>query len=257
MKNKLRFLFCIVAALTGFILLPQTALAFGYDSSRSSSGLTPALLVPFVFIFGALAINFIVEVVVSRQSYRASGLDKSGSPTITQGGIKVSKMVEEKLLPSEKAIAEIPAARSDFVATDKRLLRFSAGGCEALEYAKISGVSYKISQGKRLAARITLGLCAVIVLILLVFVWVGFFDPSVNVSTSEITIFSLISIGIVGLALWGIKVLDYGYYQIESQTFDKTTTSGWRLPRRFFGRAIVDGFVKVIEERIASSAKSA
>ena len=183
----------------------------------------------------------------------------SGNSPTTQDGIKVSKVIEEKLMPGEKVIAQTLAGRSDFVATDKRLLRFSAGGCEALEYTKISEVSYKVPHGKRLAARITLGLCAVILLMIAVGIWVGgALDPSVrNVSISDATIVSLVCIGIVGFSLWGIKYLDFGYYQIQSQEYDKTTIEGWRLPRPLFARARVDGFVKAVKERIASSAKPA
>lgn len=254
MKNKLRLLFCIVAALTGFMLLPQTAVAFTYpEPSNKSSGLP---LAGIVLLFVLLA-YLIAVIVTSWRANRANRLDKSGNATITQGRIKVSKMVEEKLLPGEKAIAEIPAGRSDFVATDKRLLRFSAGGCEALEYAKMSGISYKVPRGIYLAIRITLGLGAVILFVIAVGMWVGFFDPSTNVSISEATIISLVCIGIAGCALWGIRSIDYGYYQIESQTFDKSTIRGWRLPRRLNTRARVDGFVKAIEERIASSARPA
>jgi hypothetical protein len=257
MKTKLKFLFCLVTTLAGFMLLSQTAVAYTYpDSSKSSSGAASAVIIPLVL----LAIGFVaVAIVRSRRANRVSQPDKSGNSAITQGSTKVSKVVEEKLLPGEKVITEISAGRSDFVATDKRLLRFSAGGCEALEYAKISEVSYKVPQGKRLAGRITLGLCAVILLMIAVGIWVGgALDPSVrNVSISDATIVSLVCIGIAGFSLWGIKSLDFGYYQIESQTSDKTTIKGWRLPRPLFARARVDGFVKAVKERIASSAKPA
>jgi hypothetical protein len=182
----------------------------------------------------------------------------SGNSPTTQDGIKVSKVVEEKLLPGEKVIAQTLAGRSDFVATDKRLLRFSAGGCETLEYAKISEVSYKVPHGKRLAYRIVLGLCVVILLWIAVAILVGALDHTYsNLSISEGIIISLLCIGIAGFGLWAIKSLDFGYYQIESQKSDKTTIEGWRLPRPLFARARVDGFVKAVKERIASSAKPA
>jgi hypothetical protein len=183
---------------------------------------------------------------------------KSGNSPTTQDGIKVSEVVEEKLLPGEKVIAQTLAGRSDFVATDKRLLRFSAGGYEALEYAKISEVSYKVLHGKRLAYRIILGLCVVILLWIAVAILVGALNHTYsNLSISEGIIISLVCIGIAGFGLWAIKSLDFGYYQIESQEYDKTTIEGWRLPRPLFARARVDAFVETVKERIASFPKPA
>lgn len=256
MKNKLRCLFCLIATLVGLMLISQTALAYTYpDSPNESSG--SALAVIMLLVLLAIGLTTVV-IVRSRRASRVSGPDKSGNPTITQDGIKVSKIVEEKLLPGEKAIAEIQAGRSDFVATDKRLLHFSAAGCEALEYTKISGVSYKVPHGKRLAIRITLGLCAVILLWIAVAIWVAALDPTYrNVSIPEATIISLVCIGFAGFSFWAIKSLDFGYYQIGSQTSDKLTINGWRIPRPLFARARVDGFVNAIKERIASSAKPA
>jgi len=171
----------------------------------------------------------------------------------TQDGIKVSKVVEEKLLPSEKAIAQTLAGRSDFVATDKRLLRFSAGGCEALEYAKISEVSYKVQHGKRLTYRIVLGLCVVIMLWIGLAILVGALNHTYgNLSVSEGIIISLLCIGIAGFGLWTIKSLDFGYYQIESQEYDRTAIEDWRLPRPLFAKARVDAFAKTVKNRIAS-----
>lgn len=175
-----------------------------------------------------------------------------------QGGINVSKVVEEKLLPGEKVIAQTLAGRSDFVATDKRLLRFCAGRCEALDYAKISEVSYKVPHSKRLTYRIVLGLCVAIMLWIGVAILVGALNQTYgNLSISEGIIISLLCIGIAGFGLWAIKSINFGYYQIESQEYDRTTTEGWRLPRPLFARARVDAFAKIVKDRIASFAKLA
>jgi hypothetical protein len=182
----------------------------------------------------------------------------SANPPPTQDGINISKVVEEKLLPGEKVIAQTLAGRSDFVATDKRLLRFSAGGCEALEYAKISAVSYKVQHGKRLTSRIILGVCVVIMLWIGIAILVSALNQTYgNLSISEGTIISLLCIGIAGFGLWAIKSIDFGYYQIESQEHDRTAIEGWRLPRPLFARARVDTFVNTVKEHIASFPKQA
>ena len=121
----------------------------------------------------------------------------SGNFPPTQDMIKVSKVVEEKLLPEEKVIAQILAGRSDFVATDKRLLRFSAGRCEALAYAKISAVSYRVQHSKRLTSRIILGVCVIIMLWIGIAILVGALNRTYgNLSISAGIIISLLCIGI-------------------------------------------------------------
>lgn len=177
---------------------------------------------------------------------------------ITQVGVKVSEAVREKLLPGEKVIAQTLAGRSDFVATDKRLLRFSSGGCEALEYAKISAVSYKIQHSRRLTARIILGVCVIIMLWIGIAVLVGALNRTYgNLSISAGIIIGLLCIGIAGFGLWAIRALDFGYYQIESQEYDRTAIEGWRLSRPLFARARVDAFVRTVRERVASFPKVA
>ena len=171
----------------------------------------------------------------------------------TRDGIKVSKTAEEKLLPDEKVISQILAGGSDFVATDKRLLRFSAGGCETLEYAKISAVSYRVQHSRRLTARIVLGVCVVIMLWIGIAILVGALNRTYgNLSIPAGIIISLLCIGIAGFGLWAIRALDFGYYQIESQEYDRTAIEGWRLPRSLFAKARVDAFAKAVRERIAS-----
>ena len=176
----------------------------------------------------------------------------------TQDEINVSKVVEEKLLPGEKVIAQTLAGRSDFVATDKRLLRFSAGRCEALEYAKISTVTYKVQYGKRRTSRIVLGICVVIMLWIGVAILVSALNQTYgNLSISEGIIISVLCIGIAGFGLWAIKSIDFGYYQVESQEYDRTAIESWRLPRPLFARARVDAFAKTVKDRIASFPKQA
>jgi len=238
MKTKLRFLICLVAALAGFMLLSQTALAYTYYTSGWGGwdeGATGCLI-----LLGLGAI-FLVAVVIDSKR-RANRLS-----------LEFSKAVEARLLPGEKVIAGISAGRSEFVATDKRLFQFSAGRCEELEYAKISEVSYKVSYGKELAAIIGLVFCVVIMLWIVVAVgmvllWGG--DLASHPDNIFVyTIFILCCIVFLGACLWGIKSFGhlYSYYQIGSQTFDKTALKGWRLPCRF-ARARVDEFVKTIEK---------
>jgi len=168
-------------------------------------------------------------------------INKSRGANQSQGAnrisIKFSKAVEARLLPGEKVIAGISAGRSEFVATDKRLFRFSAGRCKELEYTKISEVSHK---GPELAALIGLIFCVVITLWIVV--EMAFGNPDILC----VIILGPLCIAFLGLCLWGIKSLSHGYYQIESQTFDKTALKGWRLPCHFH-RARVDEFVKTIE----------
>ena len=180
----------------------------------------------------------------------------SGNSPPTRDRINVSKVVEEKLLPGESVISQTLAGRSDFVATDKRLLRFSVGGCEALEYAKISAVSYKVQHSKRLTSRIVLGVCVVIMLWIGVAILVGALNRTYgNLSISAGIIISLLCIGIAGFGLWAMKSLDFGYYQIERQEPDRTDIESWRLPRPLFAGARVDAFVKTVRDRIASFPK--
>jgi len=182
-------------------------------------------------LFGLLApIGFIVLAGLKDKS------DKSvQSQVLNRISIKFSKAVKARLLLGEEVVAGIWVRRSEFVATDKRLFRFSAGRCEELEYAKISEVSRK---GPELAALIGLIFCVVITLWVLVEMMFG--NPDIPV----VIILGPLCIASLGLCLWGIKSLSY--YQIESQTFDKTALKGWRLPR-LFARARVDEFVKTIE----------
>jgi len=181
---------------------------------------------------------------------------KSGDRPPTPGGINVSKVVEEKLLPGERVIAQTLAGESDFVATDKRLLRLSAGGCEALEYAKISAVSYKVQHGKRLTSRIVLGVCVAIMLWIGVGILVAALNRTYrNLSISEGIVISLLCIGIAGFGLWTMKSLDFGYYQIESQEPGRTDLESWRLRRPLFAKGRVDAFAKTVKDRIASFRK--
>ena len=177
----------------------------------------------------------------------------SGNSPPTQVGIKVSKVIQDKLLPDEKVTAQILVDQLDFVATDKRLLRFSASGCEALEYAKISAISYKIQHSKRLTSRIVLGVCVVVMLWIGIAILMGALNQTYgNLSISGGIIIGLLCIGIAGFGLWAIKSIDFGYYQIESQEHDRAPIGGWRLYRPLFARARVDVFVKTVKECIAS-----
>jgi len=182
-------------------------------------------------LFGLLApIGFIVLAGLKDKS------DESvQSQVLNRISIEFSKALKARLLPGEKVVAGILVRCTEFVATDKRLFRFSAGGCEELEYAKISEVSRK---GPELAALI--GLIFFVVITLCALVEMMFGNPDIPIMIILGSLFS----ASLGLCLWGIKSLSY--YQIESQTFDKTALKGWRLPR-LFARARVDEFVKTIE----------
>ncbi len=167
--------------------------------------------------------------------------------------ISVSKVVEEKLLQGEKPIAEIPAANCDFVATDRRLLRFSTDGCEALDYAAMSGISYKIYHGKRIAARIVLGFCMALSIYLgLVIGIMGMISPADNMSRSQAAMVMVVFLALAAFAFVAIKTVDFGFYQVDSRMAGGLALEDWRFPTHPFTRRRIDHFIGIVKERIAS-----
>jgi len=251
-KYKWRFLFGWVITFVGLIIIPQSALAYTYPGSgdTNDSGFKWIFILLAILVIGIAVTAYIKRRQANRISGASSGQNRNGMPPT----IKVSSVVEEKLLPGEKAIRQISSGRSDFVATDKRLLRFSAAGCEPIEYAKMSDVSYKTSPGKILAVRIIIGFCVLVMVWVTGVIWISAFDSSVsNVSVTDAIIITLVCIGVIALGLLGAS-RDFGYYQIESQTYDQATLKPWRItrPPGYWGNAGVDEFIKTMKERITT-----
>jgi membrane protein implicated in regulation of membrane protease activity len=173
-----------------------------------------------------------------------------------QTEIKVSSVVQKKLLPDEKPIRQLTSGRSNFVATDKRLLRFSAGGCEALDYHDISAVSYKTSPQNK-TMRMVIGIVLILLLLFIVGVWIYtliYTSSSARISISSATVSTswsdaiIITLVFAVLIVFGLVTMmsKYHYYQIESKAYDQNNIKSWQIIRR----AKVEEFVKTITERI-------
>ena len=255
MKIRLSVFLCLIAALLGLVLLSQTALGYTYPKPPDT---TSAPGMRFIILFVLPTIGLSIVSLFAWEANRANRLEKSGSPMMIEVRVKFPKALEDKLLPGEKAIAHVAIGGSGFVATDRRLLRCSARECEALDYTEMSGISYIVPRGRRLASRVTMGFCAVALIFIAGGVWGAFFDPSVTgVSIYEPIAVSLFCFSIAAVSIWGMRAFDFGYYQIESRTADNPVMKGWQLQRGHFARASVDWFVKTINERITSSAEPA
>jgi hypothetical protein len=220
-------------------------MAYTYPSSRrSSSGDSSWIFIPIIIV----VVIFIVSFAMQRIKAGKEAADQK------RGEIQVSSVIQEKLLPEEKVLRKVNSGRAEFVATDKRLLRFSSKGCEPLEYSQISAVSYNTSARRKLAVVLIIGFCMLILLGLTIGIWVSAFDSSVrNVSVMDALIITVVCalIGFVGYL--GIKH-DYGYYQIESDSYEKTNAKSWRLlrPLAFLGTANLTGFIEAVKKQLKS-----
>lgn len=239
---KSRFLLalsCIVIALVSI-----STLAFTYPSSgsRTSSGSSSWIFIPLVVLaIGAGALVYTQRRRASKEANKAKS-----------GDIKVSTVIQQKLLPDEKPIGQLNNGRADFVATNKRLLRFSSGGFQPLDYVQISDVSYKTSSSKKLAARVAIGLCMIVMLLITIFIWISAFDESVrNVSITDAIIITVVAAGI-GVIGFMAATRDFGFYQVESTAYDKANLKSWQItrPPAYFGNANVDEFVKTVKEQL-------
>ena len=244
MKSKLKFLLCWLITSIILTMIPQIALAFTYPNPRrtTNSGDSSWILIPIAVI----VVGFVVMIYFQRR--KASKEAAKG----TQADIKVSSVVQAKLLPNEKPIRQLNIGRSDFVATDKRLLRFSAGGFQSMEYTNISGISYKTSPGKKLAARIVIGLCMILLIWITIFIWISVFDHSVsNVDVMDAIIITVVTVGIGIIGVMGAS-RDFGFYQVESKAIDQGALKSWQItrPPLYFGNINVDEFVKTVKEHI-------
>jgi protein-S-isoprenylcysteine O-methyltransferase Ste14 len=241
MKNTIRFLFGLVISFIALAVIPQAAIAFTYPGGghSSSSGNSSWIIIPIAVFL----VIFIITIVYQRR--------KAGK-VIPVGPVNVSSVVQEKLLPGESPIRQLSNGRADYVATDKRLLRFSSSGFEQIEYTGIAAVNYKTSGGKKAAVRILIGFCLLIMLAITVGIWVASFDSSIrNVSTTDAIIVTIIAgvIGVIGLLALS---RDFGFYQIESKPGVQSNAGSWRIvrPPAYFGNANVDEFIKILKEHL-------
>lgn len=179
-----------------------------------------------------------------------------------QDQLKFPRVVQEKLLPDEKPVRQLASGRSNFVATNKRLLRFSAGGFEPLDYQKISAVSYQTSPSDR-TVRIIIGFALIMLLLLTIGTWIytliyifsplriSIFSASVRTSVTDAVIITLACgvNGVIGI-ISAARHMDY--YQIESKTYDQINNKSWQITRRpwYLGNSDVEEFVKTVKEQI-------
>jgi hypothetical protein len=229
-------------------IIPQTALAFTYQSSNhrteTDSGDSSWIFIPIII----LAIGFIVMIYYQRIKTKKDAWNGD------QTEINVSSVVQDKLLPNEKPIRKLTNKHSDFVATNKRLLRFSAGRFEPIDYNNISTVSYKTSRGRKIATRVIIGFCMIMMLWITLAIWAALFDSSVtNVSLTDVIIITLVCSGI-----WVVGIMaasqDFGYYQIESKVYNQTNLKSWQIirPPWYFGNINVDEFIKTVKKQITT-----
>ena len=186
-------------------------------------------------------------------------MDVQRSKDVEKGAlteIKVSSVVKKKLLPDEKPIRQFTSGRSNFVATDKRLLRFSVGGFETLDYHDISAVSYKTSPQNK-TTRMIIGIVLILLTLFLVGVWIYtwiYTSSSSSISVSSATVSTswrdaiILTLVFAFLIIFGLVTLrskNY-YYQIESKAYDQNNIKSWQIIKR----ANAEEFVKTITERI-------
>jgi protein-S-isoprenylcysteine O-methyltransferase Ste14 len=241
MKNKTRFLIGLVISFVALMVVSQPALAFTYPSSRHSSSSSPTWLFILIIIVVAAFLGIIIY-----QRRKA----KPGSA----GPGKVSSIVQDKLVPGENVIRQLSNGKADFVATDKRLLRFSGKGFEQLNYTDIAAVNYKTSGGKKAATRVLIGVCLLIMLGITVGIWAAAFSSSVrNVSKLDAVIVTIVAVGI-GIVGFLAMSRDFGFYQIESKQGVITDPGSWRIvrPPAYLGNANVEEFAKTIKERLVA-----
>lgn len=239
MKKKLQLLLCWLITSIIIILAPQITLAYTYPTSRrsSSSYSLEWIILPVLL----LVVGFAATMVVQR---------KKAGKGVTTGPPKVSSAVQEKLLHGESPLKEIMCGRADYVATDKRLLRFSVTGFEPLEYASISAINYKTSRSKKLAARVVIGLFQFTMTWTIILIWVFAFDSSViNVNVMDAIMVTIIGVVIFVICFFALS-RDFGYYEIANKTAGKSKP--WQINRspEYLDNANIEDFIKTVKERI-------
>jgi protein-S-isoprenylcysteine O-methyltransferase Ste14 len=240
MKNKIKVLFALVMSLIGLMFITQPVLAYTYPSSRHSSSGSPTwIFIPIIVV----VIAFMALMIYQRRKAKPAA-----------GPGKITSIIQDKLAPGENVIRQLSGQKADFVATDKRLLRFSGKGFEQINYTDIAAVNYKTSGSKKVATRILIGVCLLVLLGITVGIWAAAFDSSVrNVSKLDAVIVTIVAVGI-GIVGFLAMSRDFGFYQIESKQGVLTDSGSWRIirPPAYFGNANVEEFVKTLKEHLVS-----
>jgi len=251
-KTKPKVLLSLALAIFALLLMAQPVLAYTYPSSRrSSSSSSTAALIPM----GIIAVGFVAyAVALQRQGSKMGFMPTDPKAAGPDGTIKVSEVVKAKLLPGEKPLAQMPSGRADFVATDQRLLRFSSGGSKAVEYGSLSGASYETPKGRRMAAGIVLAVCALVAGGLGIGVFASSFDSSVrNVSVFEGVLMLIFCLALAACCILVAVYQDFGFYQFRARTTGAIAPQEWQIKRHPFARKRVDGFARIVSDRIKAA----
>jgi hypothetical protein len=163
---------------------------------------------------------------------------------------EVSSVVREKLMPGEEVVAQARTNISDLVATDKRILKFSSNGYEALDYSDISRIKYGSFTKRKITSRILIVFCALVLIGIAAAIWGAYFDETVRNVTLGAAVGVSIGCGIFALlSLTLVFSYDYGYYQVESGKIGKDMEKYWRVMRPMFSSSRVDKFFKTAAEK--------
>ncbi len=141
------------------------------------------------------------------------------------------------------------ALGTEFIATNKRLLRLSGQGHqEILDYKGITVEFFRGSTGLRV------GLWALLVLVLLILFMVisslfALAEGNTHISTSNVVFLIFIVIIVVPFAFWISLQRFYGYYIIKSPQLAGKYLGEWRILCPRWGRAKVDAFIGFIREK--------
>jgi uncharacterized membrane protein len=242
LKKRYRFLFCLIAAVMGVMIIPQRLFAGTYGSSywelhpRNSLAYT----IPALLIAVAAAVFFYFKLRKNNRDAAQGNLNQANA----------ASLIQERLLPEEKPIRQISNHLSDFVITDKRLLCFSLGGFQALEYTNISAVNYVTNASKKRRMVIALGIVMLTVFWFSGLVVSSAFSSNIrNVSKADALLAALMFVIVFWICVLWLSV-DYGYYQIESKV--NSWGDSWRIVRQRSreANANVDEFIKTLKEQI-------
>jgi hypothetical protein len=236
--------FSLGLMLLTLMILPMFTSAYTYGNSRSGSGNDSSwLFIPLILFVVVIAGSIIIQRIKAKKE----------AVDISHHKINVSSVINEKLLTDEYVLGKINNGKGEFVATDKRLLKFSSKGFQSINYSDISKVSYNTNSARKLLVRIIIGVCLLIFLAITVGVWASFFDSTVrNVSVMDAIIITVIC-GVIGVIGYFGASHDYGYYQVESD-IHKDDEKSWRfiLFPLVGNTPNIDAFVRIINENIPS-----
>jgi hypothetical protein len=239
MPKKMRFLIGVVIGLAAATAFPQAALAYTYQTYSHHSSNSGWVFIPILLFVLALGGTII---------YQRS---KSAKPNVA-GPIKISSIVQQKLEAGENPLRLINNGKADFVATDKRVLRFSRDGFEQLKYSEIASVEYKSSAGKKTVTRVLMVFCAIVAVGIAIGIWSAAFDSSVrNVSKLDAVIVSVVVIGLLLMCFMAFS-RDFGFYQVELKQGVAADAKSWRIirPPAYMGNANVIDFIQVIKQHL-------